>query len=142
MGTKVVSTSSSLSRNHHGFPAALPTSNPNSLHYPYFCFVSVPVLPYYSLVIFLQRTSKIFYKFAFVCGLTCENLKFYSFIHTQKKCDAMSGVGIVRKKLMWSYCGRPYYSNIGFHKWRVDFTVVLNLESHIAVSIQIVQIMP
>ena len=59
----------------------------------------------------------------------------------------MSEVGIVKldsqkKRKEKSYCGRLYYSSIGWGRWRVDFTVVWNLELHMAVSIQNVQIIP
>lgn len=80
------------------------------------------------------------------------------FIHIQQNYDTMSGFGVVqRRSHSWgrhrhvldvsefsiaeSYCSRHYYSSIGIHGWEVHFTIVWNLKSLIAVSIQNVPIM-
>ena len=60
----------------------------------------------------------------------------------QQNYDTMSGVEAVQDLAREHYCGRLYYISIGIPKWRVDFVIVLNLESHEAVSIQNFQIMP
>jgi len=59
------------------------------------------------------------------------------FIHMQKNYDTMSGVETVRhvarEQLGQGYCTRLYYSRIGISRWRVDFAILLNLESHVSI---------